>query len=53
MSDDLNTVNNKITNLLNTTNNQEAATKNYVDNVLNGLHLFNSTYARNISLAGI
>ena len=33
MSGDLNMVNNKITNILNRTYNQDAATKNYVDNV--------------------
>ena len=53
MSGDLNMVNNKITNLLNPTSNQEAATKNYVDNVLYGPNLFISTNAGNTSLAGI
>ena len=46
-------VNNNIINLVNPTSNQEAATKNYVNNVLNGPNLFISTNARNTSLAGI
>ena len=53
MSGDLNMVYNDITNLSNPTNNQEAATKNYVDNVLNGPHLFNSSNAGNTSLTGV
>ena len=50
MSGDLNMLNNKIINLLNPTSNQEATTKNYADNVLNGPNLFISTNAGNTSL---
>ena len=53
MSGDLNMVNNKIISLLNPISNQEAATKNYVENVLNGPNLFISTNAGNTLLAGI
>ena len=53
MSGDLNMVSNKIINLLNPTSNQEAATKNYVDNVLNEPNLFISTNAGNTSLAEV
>ena len=43
MSNELNMVNNLITNLLNRYNNQEAPTKNYVVNVLKESSLFIST----------
>ena len=53
MSGELNMVFNKIINLLNSTNNQEAAKKNYVDNLLKGPNLFFSTNGGNTSLTGV
>ena len=46
-------VNNKITNLFNLTNNQDAAIKNYVDNILNEPNLYISINAGNKLLTGV